>query len=97
MSQFLGSNYKRRRCLVQSKSMHPAFHKGLDRQGHGRMGVAKAVKCLGGTLGIGMAMRIDVAVARSPLKEKGAEWSCNVITERRGPRQACPGVASWCQ
>lgn len=77
---------------MQSKSMHPAFHKGLDRQGHGRMGVAEVVKGLGGTLGIGMAMRIDVAVVRSPLKEKGTERSCSVITERRGPGKLALGL-----
>lgn len=46
--------------------------------------MAETVRGLGGTSGIGTEMRID-AVVRSPLKEKGTEWNCDMITQRRGP------------
>lgn len=84
MAQFFGSNYRSLHCFMQSKRVHPAFHKSLDGQAAWSHGVAETVRGLGGTSGIGTEMRID-AVVRSPLKEKGTEWNCDVITQRRGP------------
>lgn len=96
MAQFFGSNYRSLHCFMQSKRVHPAFHKSLDGQAAWSHGVAETVRGLGGTSGIGTEMRID-AVVRSPLKEKGTEWNCDVITQRKGARQAFPVVASWCR
>lgn len=53
-------------------------------QRHGRVGTAETVKGLDSALGISTDMRIDAAIVRSPLKEKGTEWNCNVITEEGG-------------
>lgn len=84
MAQFFGSNYRSLHCFMQSKRVHPAFHKRLDGQRAWSHGVAETVRGLGGTSGIGTEMRIDTVV-RSPLKEKGTEWNCDMITQRRGP------------
>lgn len=84
MAQFFGPNYRSLHCFMQSKCVHPAFHRSLDGQRAWLHGVAETVRGLGGTSGIGTGMRID-AVVRSPLKEKGTEWNCDVITQRRGP------------
>lgn len=84
MAQFFGSNYRSLLCFMQSKRVHPAFHKSLDGQRAWLHGVAETVRGLGDTSGMGTEMRRD-AIMRSPLKEKGTEWNCDVIIQRRGP------------
>lgn len=44
MAQFFGSNYRSLHCFMQSKRVHPAFHKSLDGQAAWSHGVAETVE-----------------------------------------------------